>query len=122
MEVIIATTLLAVVMIMVATLATSVSRRGRTNELATKRTLALAQQVGRMQIMPWDDLVQVASGTTQLLVGDFTFRRRLVVTSPGVTRRIITVVIEPVGGEFRPDSVIIQRTRPALGTPMCSGC
>lgn len=121
-EVIISTTLLAVVMIMVATLATSVGRRGRLNELTTKRNLALAQEAGRIQAMTWNDVLLLSSGTTQMLVGDFTFNRRFVVTDMGSSRRSIRIIIEPVAGEFRPDSVTFDRTRPASGSPMCTTC
>lgn len=121
-EVIIAMTLLSAVLIILATLSTSITRRGRLNELTTKRNLALAQQASRVQTMPWDDVVILTSGTAQLLVGDFTFTRRLVVTSAGANRRIIRVVVAPVVAEFRPDSVTIERTRPASGMPLCSTC
>lgn len=121
-EVIIAMTLLSAVLIILATLSTSVTRRGRLNELTTKRNLALAQQGSRVQTMPWDDVVTLTSGSAQLLVGDFTFNRRFVVTAAGANRRIIRVVIAPLVQEFRPDSVTIERTRPASGTPLCSTC
>lgn len=121
-EVIIAMTLLSAVLIILATLSTSVTRRGRLNELTTKRNLALAQQGSRVQTMPWDDVVTLTSGSAQLLVGDFTFNRRFVVTAAGADRRIIRVVIAPLVQEFRPDSVTIERTRPASGTPLCSTC
>ena len=115
-------TLLSAVLIILATLSTSVTRRGRLNELTTKRNLALAQQASRVQTMPWDDVVTLTSGSTQLLVGDFTFTRRYVVTAVGVNRRIVRVVIAPIVQEFRPDSVTIERTRPASGMPLCSTC
>ena len=121
-EVIIAMTLLSAVLIILATLSTSVTRRGRLNELTTKRNLALAQQASRVQTMPWDDVVTLTSGSTQLLVGDFTFTRRYVVTPVGVNRRIVRVVVAPIVQEFRPDSVTIERTRPASGMPLCSTC
>lgn len=121
-EVIISTTLLAVVMIMVATLATSVGRRGRGNDLVTKRNFVLVQQAARLQAMPWDDVAVVTSGTTQMLVGDFTFNRRLTVALSTANRRTIRVVIAPLASEFRPDSVTVERTRPAFGTPLCTTC
>lgn len=114
--------LLAIVMTLLATLAISVGRQGRLNEHTTKRNLALSQQVNRFHVMPLNDVATLTSGTTQMLVGDFTFNRRLTVTSPASGRYVIKVVVAPLAGEFRPDSVTIDRTRIASGSPLCSNC
>ena len=114
--------LLAVVMTLLATLAIAVGRRGRTNELVTKRNLVLSQQASRFHVMPLTSVATLTSGTTQMLVGDFTFNRRLDVSSPASGRYTLKVVIEPVAGEFNPDSVTIDRTRMATGSPLCTNC
>lgn len=114
--------LIAISMTMLATLAITVGRRGRTNELTTKRNLVLSQQASRFQVMSVTDIASVTSGTTQMLVGDFTFNRRLAITTPASGRYTIKVVIEPVAGEFRADSVTIDRTRMASGSPLCTNC
>lgn len=121
-EVIVAMALLAVVMTLLATLAIAVGRRGRTNELVTKRNLVLSQQASRFHVMPLTSVATLTSGTTQMLVGDFTFNRRLDVSSPASGRYTLKVVIEPVAGEFNPDSVTIDRTRMATGSPLCTNC
>lgn len=121
-EVIVATALLAVTMTMLASLTILVGRRGRLNELTTKRNLALAQQTARIEAMPFADVAKLASGTTQMLVGDFTFNRRFTVTPPGTNRYTIKVVIAPIAGEFNPDSITIDRARSASGTPLCTTC
>lgn len=121
-EIIISMSLLATVMMVLATLAIAISRRGRVNELTTKRNLALAQQAGRIQVLPFSDVAKLSSGTTQMLIGDFTFNRRLTVASPATNRYTITVVIAPIAGEFKPDSVTIERTRSASGSPLCTSC
>ena len=121
-EVIIAMALLTIVMVMLATMALSVGRRARLNDLTTKRNLALAQQAGRLDVMPFADLAALTSGTTLMLVGDFSFNRRLNVIKLSANRYNIKVVIAPVAGEFRADSVTIDRTRPASGTPLCTTC
>lgn len=121
-EVIVAMALLAVVMIMLATMAIAVGRRGRLNDLTTKRNLALAQQAGRLEALPFPDVMLLTTGTTQLLVGDFNFNRRLTVTPTGTTRYTIKIVVAPIASEFRPDSVTVVRTRPASGTPLCTTC
>jgi prepilin-type N-terminal cleavage/methylation domain-containing protein len=121
-EIIIAMSLLATVMMLLATLAVAIGRRGRTNDLTTKRNLALSQQAGRLQAMPFADVMLLTSGTTQMLVGDFTFNRRLTITASGTNRYTIKVVVAPLASEFKPDSVIFDRTRPATGTPLCTTC
>ncbi len=114
--------LLAIVMTLLARLAMSVGRSGQLNDLTAKRNLALSQQASRIQAMPFADVAQLTSGTTQLLVGDFTFYRRLTVTSPATYRYTIKIVIAPVAGEFKPDSITIDRSRLATGTPLCTSC
>jgi prepilin-type N-terminal cleavage/methylation domain-containing protein len=121
-EVILAMTIIATAMIMLATLATSTGRRGYQNGMITQRNYALAQQVARIQVMPFDLVAQLTSGTTQLLVGDFSFNRRLAVTQISTSRYTIKVVVQPIASEFRPDSVTIDRTRPTAGSPLCTTC
>lgn len=121
-EVIVAMSILAVAMILLATLAMAIGRRGRMNDLATKRNLALAQQADRIEAMPFSDVAQLSNGTTQMLVGDFQFNRTFRITTSGSNRYTIRVVVSPIAGEFKPDSVTIDRTRPATGTPLCTTC
>jgi prepilin-type N-terminal cleavage/methylation domain-containing protein len=121
-EVIVAMSILAIVMILLATLALAVGRRGRLNDLTTKRNLALEQQADRLQTMPFVDVAQLTSGTTQMLVGDFSFNRVFTITPTGSTRYTIKIVVAPLAGEFKPDSITIDRTRPATGTPLCTTC
>lgn len=121
-ELIVAMALFGIVMVMLGSLSLTVTRRGRTNEYNTKRNLALAQQASRIEAMPFKDASALTSGTTQMLVGDFTFNRRLTVTAAATDRYTIKIVIAPVTNEFQPDSVTIDKTRPASGMPLCTSC
>jgi prepilin-type N-terminal cleavage/methylation domain-containing protein len=121
-EVIVAMSLLAIVMILLASMSLAVGRRGYANDLTTKRNLALAQQAGRISAMPFANVALLTSGTTSMLIGDFSFNRRLTVTAPSANRYTIKVVILPIASEFRADSITIDRTRPASGTPLCTSC
>jgi prepilin-type N-terminal cleavage/methylation domain-containing protein len=121
-EVIVAMSLLTIVMILLASMSLSIGRRARLNGYITKRNLALAQQAGRISAMPFADVATMTTGTTAMLVGDFSFNRRLTVTPVGTNRYTIKVVIAPVTTEFGPDSVTIDRTRTASGTPLCTRC
>jgi len=114
--------ILAIVMVLLATLAIAIGRRGRINELVTKRNLALSQQASRLVVMPFMDVMTLSAGTVQMLVGDFQFNRTLSITPTGSNRYTIKVVVSPIAGEFKPDSVTIERTRPATGSPLCTTC
>jgi hypothetical protein len=114
--------LFGIVMVMLGSLSLTVTKRVRVNELTTKRNLALAQQAGRIDAMPFKDVATVTSGTTQMLIGDFTFNRTLTVSAPASNRYTIKIVIRPITNEFRADSVTIDKTRPASGMPLCTTC
>ena len=121
-EALMSMTILATVMIMLSQLSLTVGRRAYINELTTKRNLALSQQADRLYALSFDQVAALSSGTTQMLIGDFNFNRRLTVTAASVSRYTIKVVIAPIAAEFTPDSVTISRTRPAAGTPLCTTC
>lgn len=115
-------TILATVMIMLSQLALTVGERAYRNDLTTKRNLALSQQADRIYALSFEQVAALSSGTTQMLIGDFNFNRRLTVTATTSSRYTIKVVIAPIAAEFTPDSVTVSRTRPAAGTPLCTTC
>lgn len=122
-ELIVSMAIFGVVMVMLGSLSLTVARRARLNDYTTKRNLALAQQAGRIEAMPFKDVpTNVTNGTTQMLVGDFTFNRRFAISAPATNRYTIKIVIAPVTNEFRADSVTIDKTRPASGMPLCTTC
>lgn len=123
-EVIMSLTILAIVMSLLASLSLTVARRGRDNDNVIKRNSALAQQAGRYGVMSFTDLASQTIGTTTtlMLLGDFTFNRRVTISKPATNRYRINIVIAPQTSEFKPDSVTFDRTRPALGTPLCTTC
>ena len=121
-EALMSMTILATVMIMLSQLSLTVGKRAYVNELTTKRNLALSQQADRLYALSFDQVAALTSGTTQMLIGDFNFNRRLTVTMVTASRYTVKVVIAPIVAEFTPDSVTISRTRPAAGTPLCTTC
>jgi prepilin-type N-terminal cleavage/methylation domain-containing protein len=121
-EAIMSMAILATVMVMLSQLSLTVGRRAHKNDLTTKRNLALGQQTDRLYSLTFDQVAALSSGTTQMLIGDFTFNRRLTVTATTASRYTIKVVIAPIASEFTPDSVTVSRTRPAAGTPLCTTC
>jgi len=119
-EVIIALTMLAIAMMLLARMSYVVSQIGRTNDLVSKRNAALAQEAGRFGVMSFTDIAKQSSGNTLMLVGDFTFTRKLTITATTTSRYTIKIVVAPQTKEFKADSVTFSRTRPALGSPLCT--
>jgi prepilin-type N-terminal cleavage/methylation domain-containing protein len=121
-EAIVSMMIIASVMIMLSQLSLIVGKRAYRNDLTTKRNLALTQQTDRLYALSFDQVAALSSGTTQMLIGDFNFNRRLTVTAATSSRYTVKVVIAPIAAEFTPDSVTVSRTRPAAGTPLCTTC
>lgn len=121
-EVIIAMTLLAIVMSSLATLAYTVSERGKDNEVFAKRTFALQHEANRYGVMSFADLALQTNGATEVLLGDFLFTRTLTITAVDSTRYTVKIVIQPVYDPTRRDSVIFDRTKAMTGTPLCTIC
>lgn len=121
-EALMSMTILATVMIMLSQLSLTVSKRAYVNDLTTKRNMALSQQADRLYSLSFEQVAALTSGTTQMLIGDFTFNRRLTVTATTASRYTVKIVIAPIAAEFTPDSVTVSRTRPAAGTPLCTTC
>lgn len=121
-EALMSMTILATVMIMLSQLSLTVGKRAYVNDLTTKRNLALSQQTDRLYSLSFEQVAALTSGTTQMLIGDFNFNRRLTVTATTTSRYTVKIVIAPIASEFTPDSVTVSRTRPAAGTPLCTTC
>jgi prepilin-type N-terminal cleavage/methylation domain-containing protein len=121
-EVMVAMTLLSIVMMSLAKIGVSVATRGRTNELVAKRNAALQLEANKIGTLPYDSLRNWPTTTKSFTVGDFTYSRRLTITSTSSTRYTIKVVVVPATNTRRVDSVMFDRTRPPSGSPLCVGC
>ena len=121
-EVLISMTILAVVLSSLAGLSFLVAKRGRNNELTTKRNFVLQQQANRLGAMSATNLATEGSSTETMTVEGFSFTRQITITPIGTNRWQIKVKITPTDDPTRPDSVIFDRTRPATGTPLCTVC
>lgn len=121
-EVLISMTILAVVLSSLAGLSFLVAKRGRNNELTTKRNFVLQQQANRLGAMSATNLATEGSSTETMTVEGFSFTRQITITTIGTNRWQIKVKITPTDDPTRPDSVIFDRTRPATGTPLCTVC
>jgi prepilin-type N-terminal cleavage/methylation domain-containing protein len=121
-EVIMALTMLAVAMMLLARLSYLVSQNGYKSGLVAKRNAALAQEAARLGVMTFTQIAAQSTAPTLVLAEDFTYNRRLTITKTTANRYTIKVVVAPQASEFKADSVTFNRTRPASGSPLCTAC
>ena len=121
-EVMISMTILAVVLSSLAGMSFLVAKRGRTNEIITKRNFVLQQQANRLGAMSANDLATLSTSSQSMVVGGFSFTRSISVTAVSTKHWQIKVVITPTDDPTKADSVTFDRSRPATGTPLCTVC
>jgi prepilin-type N-terminal cleavage/methylation domain-containing protein len=121
LEVLVAMTILAVVLLSLARFSAAISKRGRENDVVSNRTAALLKEANKFGAMPFDGLATIPSGTVTRTDGGFTYTRRLVNTASGNNRRTLRIVVTPADTAVRADSLTLERTRPS-SSPLCVGC
>jgi prepilin-type N-terminal cleavage/methylation domain-containing protein len=122
-EVMMAMTLLAIVLMSLARITMVLSKRGRDNGIVAKRTFVLIKEANRFGAIPFDTLALARFKTDSTAVftdGDFKYTRRWNILKHA-TVDTIKVVITPDLDATRVDSVFVYRTKPA-GSPLCVGC
>lgn len=121
-EIIVAMTLLAVVLLSLSGMAAKAAVRAETNDLMTKRTAALQLEASKLGAMPFTTLAALSTASASYTLDGFTYTRRLTRTA-GTNRYTIKVVIVPALDTTKKDSVIFDRANPPSSTPLCtSGC
>jgi prepilin-type N-terminal cleavage/methylation domain-containing protein len=121
-EVIIAMTLLAIVLMSLAKMSLMVGIRGRTNDLVAKRTAVLQLEGNKLGALPYSTLSTWSTTTQTLTLGDFTYKRRMAIANTSSNRYSIKVIVIPMNDTTQKDSVTLDRTKPATTTPLCTGC
>lgn len=123
-EVMVALVLLGIILVSLARASTVVAVRGRTNDLAAKRTAVLQMEANKFGAMPFATLTAFSTANQTFTRGDFTYTRRLSITSMNSanTRYTVKIVVVPSTDPARPDSLIFDRTLPPTGSPLCVGC
>jgi prepilin-type N-terminal cleavage/methylation domain-containing protein len=116
-EVIIALTVFAVVTTSVASMTTHVARGSRFTGIATVRAGALAAQVNRLEVLPYDTLPSKA-GCTTVSTGLLPRSECITVEDVVVGRRRVTLVLRPSNTALRADTVIFERTKPKAYHPL----
>lgn len=120
-EVMVAMTILAIVLMSLAKLSTVVAVRGRGNDVVAKRMAVLQMEANKFGAMRFDSLATFPTTTKSFTVSGFSYTRRLTITSPSSNRRTIKIVIVPATKPTATDSIIFDRTKPGAGA-LCSGC
>jgi len=121
-EVIIAMTLLAIVLMSLAKMSLMVGIRGRTNDLFAKRTAVLQLEGNKLGALPYSTLSTWSTAAQTLTLGDFTYKRQMAIANTGSNRYSIKILITPMSDTTKKDSVTLDRTKPATSTPLCTGC
>ena len=121
-EVIVAMTLLAIVLMSLAKMSMMVSMRGRGNDLYAKRTAVLQLESNKLGAVPYATLSTWPTTSQTLTLGGFTYRRRMAIANTSSNRYTIKIIVMPMSDTTKKDSVTLDRTLPATRTPLCTGC
>jgi len=121
-EVIIAMTLLAIVLMSLAKMSLMVGMRGRGNDLVAKRTAVLQLEGNKLGALPYSTLSTWSTTAQTLTLGDFTYKRRMAIANTSSNRYSIKILIIPMNDTTKKDSVTLDRTKPATATVLCAGC
>lgn len=114
-ELMVAVSLLAIVLLSVARLVPGLSRLGMSNDIILKRSYVIQQQVSKYQAMPFDS-VYARRGTTTTRVfslGTVRISRAITVTDSSGKVEKIKIKVTPNGKVSLADSVTIYRGQPA---------
>ncbi|HXT18014.1 MAG TPA: prepilin-type N-terminal cleavage/methylation domain-containing protein [Gemmatimonadaceae bacterium] len=121
-EIMVALTILSLVLVSLARLATIVAIRGRDNDTYAKRSAALLQEANKFGSMPFASLANFPTSDKSFTSGDFSYTRKLTITNVNAQRYTIKIVVAPTNTAIAKDSVIIDRTAPATSSVLCKGC
>lgn len=115
-EVVVALTMFALITTGIASFTAQVARGSRVNALATVRAGALAAQVNRLEVLPYDTLPSRA-GCTSISTGLLPRTECVGVRDVAAGRREVTFILRPNDTALRPDTVIFERTKPKAYHP-----
>lgn len=118
LEILVALTLFGAVAVSMGGLSLVVARRAEANDVFTKRTAALQQQMNWLQALPYDSVVK-KEGTTEV-DGPFPHTRVVTVEQNG-SRTRVTLKITPRRAPGSVETIAFDRARPTT-SPLCKGC
>lgn len=121
-EVMVAMTLLAIVMLSLAKMSVTVATIGRTNDIIAKRNAVLQMEANKLGAVPFDSLATFSTTTKSFTQGTFGYTRRLVIQTAGTSRDSIKIVVTPTANTAKKDSVFIIRSKPLSSVLCTTGC
>lgn len=110
-EIMVAMTLLGVVLIGVGRLNFVLAQRFYTLSEGGARDAVLTQQVNEFAALPFDSL-KAKAGTITVTKPPLPYTRKITVDSLSPKLRRVTIVVTPLDPAFRPDTLVLQRTKP----------
>jgi hypothetical protein len=116
-EVVVALTIFAMVTVGIAGFTTQVASGSRINGLASVRAGALAAQINRLEVLPYDTL-PTRVGCTSISTGLVPRTECVAVQDIVAGRRRVTFILRPNNTALRPDTVVLERTRPRQYHPL----
>jgi type II secretory pathway pseudopilin PulG len=116
-EVVVALTVFAMVTAGIAGFTTQVAKGSRMNSLTSVRAGALAAQINRLEVLPYDTL-PTRVGCTSVSVGLLPRTECVGVQDIVTGRRRVTFILRPNNTALRPDTVIFERTKPQAYHPL----
>ncbi|MFN2567962.1 MAG: prepilin-type N-terminal cleavage/methylation domain-containing protein [Gemmatimonadaceae bacterium] len=119
LEIMVALTLFGTVTVAMSGLSLVVAKRAEANDVFTKRTALLQQQMNWLQALPYDSLEEKA-GTVLVQDGPFPHKRKISISSTG-SRTRVTIHIIPTRAPERWESIQFDRARPT-SSPLCREC
>jgi prepilin-type N-terminal cleavage/methylation domain-containing protein len=111
-EIVVAMVLLSLVLLGVAQLTFILARGTATVAGGAARGGILAQQVNQFAAMPFDSLKGKA-GTVTVNKPPLPYTRTITVDSLSAKLRRVTIIVAPLNSAFKPDTLVIQRTKPS---------
>jgi len=123
-EVMVSMVMLAIILVSLARASTVIAVRGRSNDLVAKRTAILQTEANKFGAMSFAALQAFPTTTKSFTRGDFAYTRRLTITSQSAinNRYTVKIVVIPTTDPTKTDSVILDRSLPPTGSPLCVGC
>lgn len=111
LEIVVAMTLLAFVVVGVAQLNFALARRVYNVSGGAARDGVLAQQLNEFAAMPFDSL-KGRAGTVTVNKPPIPYSRTVTVDSLSPKLRRVTIVITPLNPVFKSDTLVLDRTKP----------
>jgi type II secretory pathway pseudopilin PulG len=120
LEIIVAMTLLAVILVPLGLLSSQNATRARSLDFASARTFVLSQQADRFSVLPYDSIPSYAPRTDTVIAGRFKYLRRVsyVQGTTGSEYKTVTVLLLPLPDTTRRDSMIFQRAKTYARSPL----